>query len=77
MACQVVHAVEKKITVVCGESRVRPRDFPGGPVVKNAPCNAGDMGSIPGQGTKIPHAERQLSPGSTTRENPMGHKKGS
>ena len=25
---------------------------PGGPVVKNLPCNAGDSGSIPGQGTK-------------------------
>ena len=23
--------------------------FPGGPVVKNLPCNAGDTGSIPGQ----------------------------
>ena len=32
------------------------RDFPGGPVVKNLPSNAGDAGSIPGQGTKIPHA---------------------
>ena len=31
-------------------------DFPGGPVVKNLPCNTGNMGSIPGQGTKIPHA---------------------
>ena len=29
-------------------------DFPGGPVVKDPPCNAGDMGLIPGQGTKIP-----------------------
>ena len=29
-------------------------DFPGGPVVKNPSCNAGDMGSVPGQGTKIP-----------------------
>ena len=26
------------------------RDFPGGPVVKNSPANAGDMCSIPGQG---------------------------
>ena len=31
-------------------------DFPGGPVVKNPPSNAGDGGSIPGRGTKIPHA---------------------
>ena len=35
-------------------------DFPGGPVVKNLPSNAGDTGSIPGQGTKVPHAMRQL-----------------
>ena len=26
-------------------------DFPDGPVVKNLPCNAGDVDSIPGQGT--------------------------
>ena len=25
-------------------------DFPGGPVIKNLPANAGDMGSIPGPG---------------------------
>ena len=30
-------------------------DFPAGPVVKNVPYNPGDMGSTPGQGTKIPH----------------------
>jgi len=29
------------------------RDFPGGPVVRNPPCNTGDTGSTPGQGTKI------------------------
>ena len=28
--------------------------FHGSPVVKNPPSNAGDMGSIPGLGTKIP-----------------------
>ena len=44
------------------------RDFPGGPVVKNPPSNVGDMGSIPGQGAKIPHAMGQLSPHATTRE---------
>ena len=31
------------------------RDFPGGPMVKNPPSNAGDAGSSPGQGPKIPH----------------------
>ena len=30
-------------------------DFPGGPLVKTSPSNAG-AGSIPGQGTKIPKA---------------------
>ena len=43
-------------------------DFPGGPVVKNLPSNAGDEGLIPGLGTKIPHALEQLSPPDTTRE---------
>ena len=37
-------------------------DFPGGPVVKNLPCNARDVGSTPDQGTKIPYAEGQPSP---------------
>ena len=37
-------------------------EFPHGPVVKNLPSNGGDAGSIPGQGPKIPHAMRQLSP---------------
>ena len=31
-------------------------DFPGGPVLKNAPSNAQGPGSIPGQRTRIPHA---------------------
>ena len=44
------------------------RDFPGGPVVKDPPSSAGDVGSIPGQGTKIPHALGQLSPCTTTTE---------
>ena len=38
------------------------RDFLGGPGVKNLPCHAGDMGSIPGGGTQIPQTEEQLSP---------------
>ena len=35
--------------------------FPGDPVVKHLPCSAGVVGSIPGWGTEIPHATRQLS----------------
>ena len=36
------------------------RDFPGGSVVKKLPFNAGDMTSIPGWGTKFPHASGQV-----------------
>ena len=43
-------------------------DFIGGPVVKNLPSSAGDVGSIPGPGTKIPHAAGQLSPHAATTE---------
>ena len=46
----------------------RRRDFTAGPVLKNLPCNAGDTGSIPGPGTKIPYATEQLSPCTTTTE---------
>ena len=38
-----------------------PKDFPGGTVVKNLSCRAGDMGLILGQGTRIPHPTEQLS----------------
>ena len=37
-----------------------PWDFPGGAVVKNTLFNAGDMGLIPGWGTRIPQALEQL-----------------
>ena len=43
-------------------------DFPGSPVVKNLPANAGDTGLVPGPGTKILHAEEQLSPCAATTE---------
>ena len=33
-------------------------DFPGGPVVKTSPSNAGSVGLIPGQGAKIPHVSQ-------------------
>ena len=47
-------------------------DFPGGPVVKNLPCNAGDVGSIPGWGSKILHAPGKGSP-RTMRSNKRAH----
>ena len=53
---------------VVANIRGHSRDFPGGAVVKNPPYNGGDAGSIPGQGTRIPHAMEQLSPHATTTE---------
>ena len=50
-------------------------DFPGGPVVKNWSCNAGDASSIPGWETRIPCAVGQLSPHAATRE-PACHNQG-
>ena len=38
------------------------RELPSGLVVKNLPSNVGDTGLIPGQGIKIPHANKQRSP---------------
>ena len=37
-------------------------------MVKNLPCNTGDMGLIPGQGTKTPHAVGQLERLHVTKE---------
>ena len=37
-------------------------------MVKNPPSNAGDLGSISDQGTKIPHVTGQLSPRAATTE---------
>ena len=45
-------------------------DIPGGPMVKNPPCNAGNLGSTPDWGTKILHAAGSLSPHTPTSENP-------
>ena len=51
------------------------QDFPGGPLVKNLPSKAGDVGSIPGQGTKIPQTARHLRPWAKTKERPECHNK--
>ena len=44
------------------------RDFPGGPGFENLPSNGEDAGSIPGWGTKIPHAVEPLSSCTRTTE---------
>ena len=53
------------------KGKKKKRDLPGGPVVKNPPFNAGEMGSFPGCGTRVPYTMEQLSLSSTTTE-PMG-----
>ena len=60
MVSNIAHGSNYRKIAVYIETRLR--DFPGGPVVKNPPSNAGDAGSIPGRATKLPHAEGQLSP---------------
>ena len=44
------------------------RDFPGGPMVKNPPCNGGNTGLIPGWRTKILHAHRVTKPRTSVAE---------
>ena len=60
---------------------ITPRDFRHGPVVQKLPSDAGSTGSIPGQGTKIPHAAEQLRCHTSATEpaslEPMLHNRGS
>ena len=59
---QVVKVVEdlegRRSIIFWGMSLKRglTQDFPGSPVVKTSPSNAGVVGFIPGRGAKIPHA---------------------
>ena len=45
-----------RIFIEAGFNKNYSRDFPGGPVVKTSPSNAGGAGSIPGWGAKVPYA---------------------
>ena len=55
----------------CHSVFLKSWDVPGGLVVKNLSLNSRDAGLILGWGTKIPHASRQLSPLTPTKEKPM------
>ena len=46
-------AAATKVVVIFQQSRIVPKDFSGGPVVKNLPANAGDTGSIPCPGRSL------------------------
>ena len=54
--CRKMTASEKSL------SKRLFQDFPDGPVVRNLPCNVGDVCLISGRGSKIPHAAEQLRP---------------
>ena len=41
-------------------------------MVKKLPSSLGDVGVIPGRGTKLPHAMEQLSPWAAARESVHG-----
>ena len=61
-------SLKKKSDPYISSIKSKSWDFPGGPVVKNPFCNAGDdSGLIPGRGTKIAYAAEQLSPRATTK----------
>ena len=56
--------------------KIQGGDFPGEvPVVKNPYCNAWDAGSIPGWGTKITRASKQLGPLATNGESVCHHER--
>ena len=40
------------------DSKSMRREFPGGPVVKTLPSNVGGASTIPGWGSKVPHASQ-------------------
>ena len=44
---------------LCTSRTVLSWDFPGGPVIKICTPSAGDMGSVPGWGTEIPHGKKK------------------
>ena len=60
--------VQEGVTLKETPKRKGRLKFPGKPVVKNLPCNAGDTGSIPGWGTQTLHAAGQLSLFTTVAE---------
>ena len=50
---QLLKALIPEAIIKISDKSMRERDFPDGPVVKTLSSNAGDVGSIPGQGVKI------------------------
>ena len=59
-----------KLIFACG-IKSGLRDFPGGSVTESLPYNAGDVSSVPGRGTKIPHAMEQQEKPAYCNKDPM------
>ena len=69
MKSQTTEELRKQVTIRNVKVKISSIwDFPGGSLVKNLPCNAGDSGPIPGQGTKIPRVLEKLSSCATMTE---------
>ena len=63
-------AQEKELTALAfRDDEIKSRLLQGS-IVKNPPCNAGDVGSNPGRGMRIPHALEQLGLCTTTADPP-------
>ena len=60
--------INKLIKTIISSIKHLQWDFPGGLIVKNLPCNAGDTGLINGWGSKIPYTTEQPSPGTQGSE---------
>jgi len=65
-------AVSIKTLKIVHNKKIKHEDFPGSTEVKNLPCSARDMDSIPGQETTVPYATEQLSLHAATTD-PMSH----
>ena len=48
-------------TVFPGISNGHVKDLPSGSLIECLPCNMRHVGLIPGQGTRLPHASKQLN----------------
>ena len=55
MSSPVIKKIKTNLTEDMATGTKQHSDFPGGPVVRNQPANAGNMGSI-ALSRKIPHA---------------------
>lgn len=70
MFCKIHICVtlSEEVTLAMKMPKFRSWNFLGSPLVRNLPCNARDLGSIPGQATEIPHALEQQSLHAATAE---------